>query len=87
MQICSPLHSRVLGIISQLPDKNYTLVMENIFMSVKLCSLSLSMPQKVKFYGLTRPLLKVLPSVPKSRRWKKEEILRECTLYSKGGSS
>ena len=44
-------------------------------MSVKLCSLSLSMPQKVKFYGLTRPLLKVLPSVSNQEDEKKKKYL------------
>ena len=60
-QTCSPLHARVLGLISHLPHKNYTLGMDNLYMSAKLCRLTLSMPQKVMCHGVTRPSLRGVP--------------------------
>ena len=44
---CSPLHARVLGLISQLPDKFYTLGLDNLYMSAKLYRLAYGMRQKV----------------------------------------
>lgn len=52
---CSPLHARVLGLVSQLPDRYYTLGMDNLYNSAKLCRLCYSMEQKVMVHGVTRP--------------------------------
>ena len=58
---CSPLHARVLGLISQLPDKYYTLGMDNLYNSTKLCRLAYAMDQKVMVHGVTRPSLRGIP--------------------------
>ena len=62
---CSPLHARVLGLISQLPGKYYTLGMDNLYNSTKLCRLAYGMPQKVMVHGVTRPSLRGIPSIIK----------------------
>ena len=54
---CSPLDAGVLGLISQLPDKYYTLGLDNLYMSAKLCRLAYGMDQKVLIHGVTRPSL------------------------------
>ena len=63
--MCSPLHGRVIGLISQLPDKNYTLCMDNLYMSAKFARLCLMMPQKVMIHGVTRPSMRGVPAVVK----------------------
>ena len=50
----SPLHSRVCGLISQLPAKNYTVTMDNLYNSAKFCRVLLSMDQKVMAHGVAR---------------------------------
>ena len=55
---CSPLHTRVLGLISQLPYSHYTLEMDNLYMSAKFCCSCYSMDQKVMIHGVTRPTLR-----------------------------
>lgn len=62
---CSPLHARVLGLISQLPHKYYTLGMDNLYMSAKFCRLAFSMDQRVMVHGVTRPSLRGIPSIIK----------------------
>ena len=59
---CSPLHARVLGLLSQLPDKYYTLGMDNLYMSAKLCRLAYGMKQKVMVHGVTRATLRGIPA-------------------------
>ena len=50
----SPLHQRVLSLISQLPDKNYTLGMDNLFNSAKLARAAKAMPQRVMTHGVVQ---------------------------------
>ena len=50
----SPLHQRVLSLISQLPDKNYTLGMDNLFNSAKLARAAKAMPQRVMTHRVVR---------------------------------
>ena len=72
---CSPLHARVLGLISQLPDKYYTLGMDNLYMSAKLCRLAYASPQKVMVHGVTRPSLRGIPP-----NIKQEEVSKKGEL-------
>ena len=64
---CSPLHSRVLGLISQLPHKNYTLGMDNLYMSAKFARLCMMMPQRVHIHGVTRPSNRGVPEAVKQK--------------------
>ena len=72
---CSPLHARVLGLISQLPDKYYTLGMDNLYNSAKLCRLAYSMDQKVMVHGVTRPTLRGIPLAIKQQEVSKKKDL------------
>ena len=72
---CSPLHARVLGLISQLPNKYYTLGMDNLYMSAKFCRLAYSMEQKVMVHGVTRPSLRGIPPAIKQDEVKKKKEL------------
>ena len=72
---CSPLHTRVIGLISQLPDKGYTLGMDNLYMSTKLCRLAYSMEQKVMIHGVTRPSLRGIPPCIKQEEVKRKKEL------------
>ena len=74
---CSPLHARVLGLISQLPDKYYTLGMDNLYNSAKLCRLCYDMPQKVMVHGVTRPTLRGIPPIVKQEEVKKKGDLEK----------
>ncbi len=51
----SPLHARVVGLVSQLPNKNYTLTMDNLYNSAKFFRYLMSMEQKVMAHGVVRP--------------------------------
>ena len=62
---CSLLHAQILGLISQLPGKYYTLGMDNLYNSTKLCRLAYGMPQKAMVHGVTRPSLRGIPSIIK----------------------
>ena len=72
---CSPLHARVIGLISQLPDKYYTLGMDNLYNSAKLCRLCYSLPQKVMVHGVTRQSGRGIPSIVKQ-----DEVTRKGDL-------
>ena len=61
----SPLHVRVLTLCSQLPDKYYTLGMDNLYNSTKLCRHAYSLKQKVMTHGVTRPSLRGVPDCVK----------------------
>ena len=74
---CSPLHARVLGLISQLPDKYYTLGMDNLYNSAKLCRLAYSMDQKVMVHGVTRPTLRGIPQAIKQQEVSKKKDLEK----------
>ena len=64
---CSPLHARVLGLISQLPDKNYTMGLDNLYMSAKFCRLAIQMDQRVMVHGITRANGRGVPSLVKQQ--------------------
>ena len=64
---CSPLHARVLGLISQLPDKNYTLGLDNLYMSTKFCRLAMLMDQRVMLHGVTRVTGRGVPTLVKQK--------------------
>ena len=74
---CSPLHARVLGLISQLPDKNYTLGMDNLYMSARLCRLAYMSDQRVMVHGVTRPSLRGIPPAIKQDEVKKKAELEK----------
>ena len=74
---CSPLHARVIGLIHQLPDKYYTLGMDNLYNSAKLCRLAYSMEQKVMVHGVTRPSLRGIPPAIKQKEVTKKKELEE----------
>ena len=74
---CSPLHARVLGLISQLPHKYYTMGLDNLYMSAKLCRLAYSMEQKVMIHGVTRPSLRGIPPIVKQEEVKRKEDLEK----------
>jgi hypothetical protein len=69
---CSPLHSRVIALVSQLPDSAYTLGMDNLYMSAKLCRLLYALKQKVMAHGVTRPSLRGVPKIVKQEERKKK---------------
>lgn len=50
----SPLHARVAGLVSQLPNKYYTLGMDNLYNSAKFYRYLYSMEQKVMAHGIAR---------------------------------
>ena len=72
---CSPLNSRVLGLISQLKHKYYTLGMDNLYNSTKLCRAAYSMPQKVMVHGVTRPSGRGIPPCVKQNEVTKKKDL------------
>mmetsp|Transcript_43733 Transcript_43733/g.64212 ORF Transcript_43733/g.64212 Transcript_43733/m.64212 type:complete len:448 (-) Transcript_43733:705-2048(-) len=72
---CSPLHVRVSALCSQLPDKHYTLGMDNLYMSTKLARLCYSIKQKVMIHGVTCPSLRGIPPIVKQ-----EEVKRKSDL-------
>ena len=74
---CSPLHARVIGLIHQLPDKYYTLGMDNLYMSAKLCCLAYIVEQKVMVHGVTRMSLRGIPPVIKQKEVSKKTELEE----------
>jgi hypothetical protein len=72
---CSPLSARVLGLISQLKHKYYTLGMDNLYNSAKLCRAAYSMPQKVMVHGVTRPSGRgIPPCIKQDEVTKKQEL-------------
>jgi len=48
---CSPLHARVLALISQLPDKYCTIGTDNIYNSAKFCRLVYSAKQNMAMFA------------------------------------
>ena len=75
---CLPLHAQVLRLINQLPNKYYTLCMDNLYMSTKLCCLAYSMPQKVMVHGVTRPTKRGIPPVIKQEEVSWKEDLKQA---------
>lgn len=49
-----PLHARVHSLWDQLPGKNYTCAMDNLYMSTKLCRSAWRCKQQVMAYGVVR---------------------------------
>jgi hypothetical protein len=50
----SPLHSRVMWLFDRLEDKYHRCMMDNLYMSAKLCRVSFNHPHKVLIAGVTR---------------------------------
>ena len=71
----SALSARVLGLILQLKDKYYTLGMDNLYNSAKLCRAAYSMPQKVMVHGVTRPSGRGIPPCIKQNEVTKKRDL------------
>ena len=71
----SPLHMRVLSLISQLPHKHYTIGMDNLYMSAKFCRAAYELDQKAMLHGVTRPTLRGVPSCVKQK-----EVTRKADL-------
>lgn len=69
----SPLHQRVLSLISQLPHKNYTLGMDNLFNSAKLARAAKNMPQRVMTHGVVRVSGRGVPSCVLQKEVSKKE--------------
>ena len=74
---CSPLHSRVLAMVSQLPGKNYDITCDNLYMSTKLCRDGKKMKQSVNFHGVARHKNRGVPHVIKQ-----QEVTRKADLAS-----
>ena len=73
----SPLHSRCMGLISQLPGKLYTLTSDNLYNSVKFTRAAWMTPQKVMCHGVVRPTGRGVPESVKQQEVKaKEDIER-----------
>ena len=81
---CSPLHARVIALCAQLPDKYYTLGMDNLYMSTKLARLCYSIKQKVMIHGVTRPSLRGIPPIVKQEEVKRKSDLEKVRHTVKG---
>ena len=71
----SPLHMRVLSLISQLPHRYYTIGMDNLYMSAKFCRAAYHLKQKAMLHGVTRPSLRGVPNCVKQK-----EVTRKADL-------
>ena len=63
----SGLHARVVGLVSQLPNKNYTLTMDNLYNSAKFYRHLYSMEQRVMGHGVTRRSGRGVPECVKQK--------------------
>jgi hypothetical protein len=61
----SDTHSRVMSMIEQLPHKNYTLTMDNLYTSAKLAKAAFLAPQKVMINGVVRLDKRGVPDIVK----------------------
>ena len=77
LKMASPLHARVMALCSQLPDRHYTLGMDNLYMSTKICRLLYSMSAKVMAHGVTRPSLRGIPSCIKQNEVTRKKELED----------
>ena len=59
----SPLHSRCLAMINQLPSKHYTLGMDNLYTSVRFARAAYLTDQKVMIHGVIRPVKRGVPEI------------------------
>jgi hypothetical protein len=50
----SPLHSRVMWLFDRVEDKYHRCMMDNLYMSAKLCRVSFNHPNKLLIAGVTR---------------------------------
>ena len=58
----SPLHIRVMALIEQLPNKNYNVCMDNLYISLKLALFSKNGPSRCNIYGVARENVQGIPS-------------------------
>ena len=71
----SPLHSRVHRLWDQLPAKNYTCAMDNLYMPSKFCRPAWQSKQHVMAYGVVRRDNRGVPKyIKQSSVTKKNEI-------------
>ena len=77
----SPLSSRVLSLLSQLPGKNYACGMDNLYMSTKLSRACYCSDQKVMTHGVTRSSGRGLPKCIMQ-----EEVTRKEDLQKQRGT-
>ena len=61
----SDTHSRVMGMIDQLPHKNYTLTMDNLYTSAKLARVAFLSLKKVMINGVVRLDRRGVPDIVK----------------------
>lgn len=80
---CSALHARVLALLSQLPEKNYWLTMDNLFNSCKLSKLAMAMPQKVMTHGVVRSEGRGVPKVVKQLEVTNKDALKDARFTVK----
>ena len=74
----SPLSSRVLCLLSQLPNKNYVCGMDNLYMSTKLSHACYTSAQKVMTHGVTRCNGRGLPKcITQQEVTRKEDLQRQ----------
>jgi hypothetical protein len=58
----SPLHSRVMWLFDRVEDRYHRCMMDNLYMSAKLCRVSFNHPNKVLIAGVTRKGGRGLPA-------------------------
>jgi hypothetical protein len=58
----SPLHSRVMWLFDRVEDKYHRCMMDNLYMSARLCRVSFNHPHKVLIAGVTRKGGRGLPA-------------------------
>ncbi len=71
----SPLHLRVEALFSLLKHKNYTVGMDNLYMSAKFCRVAFECEQRVMIHGVVRPSLRGVPGCVKQK-----EVTRKTDL-------
>lgn len=73
----SPLHLRVLALLLKLKGRHYTIGMDNLFMSAKLCRVALQCKSKVMLHGVTRPSMRGIPQCVKQKEVSKKSELEQ----------
>ena len=64
---------RVLGLVSQLPERYYTMSMDNIYMSDQIFILAFRMGEEVMIFYVVRPTLIGVPPIIKQ-----DEVKNKC---------
>ena len=74
----SSLHARVHGLWDQLPSKNYTCAMDNLYMSSRFCRSAWRCKQKVMAYGVVRSDNRGVPKCVHQDAVTKKSDLEKC---------